>query len=127
MLVKNIKSLLIMVSDLQKARELYVNVMGFEPYQEVPGQPYLQLKCGDLILMICQVSENNKDQPGKNAIVIFNVDDVETTKKVMEDQGVQFLGAIVEISGILKMAEYVDSDNNRFQLCQVLPSKGCRL
>jgi len=52
---------------------------------------------------------------------------LETTKKVMENKGIQFIGSIVEIPGIFKMVEYVDADNNRFRLYQILPSIGCRL
>ena len=64
MLAKNIRWLWIVVSDLQKAREFYINVMGFTAYQEVPGVNYLQLKCEDSILMLYQSSQEDREKPG---------------------------------------------------------------
>ncbi len=57
---------------------------------------------------------------GSNAVMTFTVDDVVKTKAEFEKLGVKFFGDIIEIPGHVKMATFVDPDNNVFQIVQMM-------
>ena len=58
--------------------------------------------------------------PGSNAVVTLEVDDINKSKKELEDKGVKFTGPIMEYPGHVKLASFSDPDGNQFQLVQVL-------
>lgn len=120
MLVKKMGLPWITVSDLKQAKDFYVNIMGFEIHEENLDVNWLEVKCGDSLLGIWQPSFVGDDKPGQNAIVTFTVDSIEVAKKALENKGITFVGDIVEVPGVFKVATYVDSDNNKFQLYENL-------
>ncbi len=120
MLVKKMGLPWITVSDLQAAKKFYVEVMGFELFEENLEANWLEVKCGESLIGIWQALPNVYDKPGQNAVLTFTVENIENTKRVLESQGIKFLGDIVEIPGVFRVATYVDADNNKFQLYQSL-------
>jgi len=118
MLVKKMGLPWITVSNLQKAKDFYVNVMGFEIVEENTNVKWLEVKCGDSILGVWQAFEGAPDKPGQNAVITFTVDNLENTKEVLEKQGMIFVNEIAEIPGVFRVMRYADQDGNKFQLYQ---------
>ena len=72
------------------------------------GQPEEQEKC-------CR-----KEGPGSNAVLTLQVADIGSSKKELESKGVQFISPIMEVPGQVKLATFVDPDNNQFQLVEIV-------
>ena len=53
-------------------------------------------------------------------ILTFTVDDIEAAKKELEEKGVKFKTDIYEVPGHVKLVDFVDEDNNTYQLAQHL-------
>lgn len=68
-------------------------------------------------------SEYGNLKAGMNAVMTMTVDDIVKAKAELEAQGVKFIGDIIEVPGHVKMATFVDPDNNMFQLVQILHEK----
>ncbi len=120
MLVKNIRMPWITVSDLHAAKKFYVEVMGCKVHKEIPQAQWLEVQCGDQLLGIYQPFPGDYHKPGQNAVVAFNVQNIEAVKKTLESQGMRFLKDDPGVPGVFKMMTYVDKDNNTFQLYERL-------
>jgi len=123
MLAKNIRLTWVTVSDLKRAKDFYVNVMGFTLHKEIIPAQWLELKCGDSILAIYQPLPNDVQKPGQNGIITFTVDNLEVTKKALEAEGVIFVEETPGVPGVFKIATYLDADNNKFQLYERIASE----
>jgi predicted enzyme related to lactoylglutathione lyase len=82
---------------------------------------------GGALLGVGQESPDCADygamKAGMNAVMTMTVDDIVATKAEFEAKGVKFLGDIMEVPGHVKLATFVDLDNNMFQLAQMLYTK----
>ena len=114
------------VKDLDKMKHLFVDLLGLEikDYAEEYGWMELAGEHGAL-LGVCKHTDHSADAgvqqlPGSNAWVSISVDDIEFTKKHLEDNGIQFLSDIIEVPGHVKMALFADYDGNNFWICQKL-------
>ena len=67
-----------------------------------------------------QVHPKEKVKAGQNAVVTFTVDNLDKAKKEMVKKGAKCEGDIIEIPGHVKMQMVIDSDGNRFQMCEML-------
>lgn len=114
----------ITVSDIQKAKKFFTEVIGLELRTDTPEYGWIELmpKDGGSALGIGQFNPNYGKEvlPGQNAIVTFTVDDIVKTKAEFEKNGVKLLGDIVEVPGHVKMLFFTDHDGNKFQVCQTL-------
>lgn len=123
MLVKKVRLVWITVSDLQKAKDFYVNVMGFKVHKEIIPAQWLEVTCGDSILALYQPLPDDVQVPGQNGVITFAVDNLEVAKKTLEQQGVTFIEDTPGVPGVFKIATYVDADNNKFQLYERIASE----
>lgn len=71
---------------------------------------------GGSLLGIAQ--ESPEMNAGQNAVVTFEVDHLERVIEEMCQKGAKIEGDIIDIPGHVKMQTMVDSDGNRFQMCQ---------
>ncbi len=82
---------------------------------------------GGALLGVGQESPDCADygslKAGMNAVMTMTVDDIVKAKAELKAQDVKFVGDIVEVPGHVKMATFVDPDNNMFQLVQILHDK----
>lgn len=112
------------VSDIQKAKKFFTEVLGLEIRQDTPEHNWMELvaKDGGSALGVGQYNPNFGQQvkPGDNAIVTFTVDDIVISKAEFEKAGVTLIGDIVEVPGHIKMLFFTDFDGNKFQIVQLL-------
>lgn len=114
----------IMVSDIQKAKKFFTEVVGLEVRADTPEFGWIELsaKDGGAALGIGQFNPEcgTEVKPGDNAIVTFTVTDIVAVKKEFEKKGVKIIGDIVEVPGHVKMLFFTDLDGNKFQVVQML-------
>lgn len=122
MVVKSTELCWIVVNNLKKAVDFYTKTLGLKLLNltEEHGWAELQGKEGGTVLGICQVSEQNPLKPGINAVMTFNVDNMEKAKKDLQAKGLQMIGPEIVVEGHVIMQDFVDLDNNRAQLVQCL-------
>lgn len=120
MLIKAVGMPWIVVDDLQKAKQFYVDVLGFTVYEENPAYGWLEVKCGDALIGIWQAKQPADDKPGQNAVLMYIVDDIVSVKKMLEGYGTVFLGDITEMPGVFKVVTFFDPSGNKGQLFQYI-------
>ena len=111
------------VSDINKAKKFFTEVVGLELRTDTPEYGWIELvaKDGGSALGIGQCNPQYSEvQPGHNAIVTFTVDDIEKAKVEFAQKGVTLIGDIVEVPGHVKMLFFADFDGNKFQIVQLL-------
>lgn len=106
------------VSDVQKAKWLFVEVLGMTLKHDVPDYNWMEFqgKEGGRI-GVGQSSEDQKS--GKNAILSIAVDNIEEMRNHLISQEIE-VGEITEVPGHVKLAPFKDQDGNNFFLAQNL-------
>lgn len=127
MTVKKIDMTWIVVKDVKAAVKYYTDVVGLKlmEYHEDYGWAELQGYEGGSRFGIAQVNPQEPVQPGQNAVVTFTVGNLEQVKEEMVKKGAKCEGEIIEIPGHVKMQTVIDSDGNRFQVCESLHQHSC--
>ena len=117
----------IVVKDVKAAVKYYTDVVGLKlmEYHEDYGWAELQGYQGGSRFGIAQVNPQEPVQPGQNAVVTFTVGNLEQVKEEMVKKGAKCEGEIIEIPGHVKMQTVIDSDGNRFQVCESLHKHSC--
>ena len=120
MAVKKSELSWITVSDWEKAKTFFTEVVGLEVVsaQEQYGWMELRGAGGGALLGVAKSHEGGGLSPGQNAVVTFTVDNIVATKADMESKGVAFVGDIMEVPGQVKLALFKDPDGNLFHLVQ---------
>jgi predicted enzyme related to lactoylglutathione lyase len=128
-LVKKVDLSWITVSDLNKAKKFYVDILGFKLESHEPKYGWMELigVDGGMRLGIAQTQQQEKEgcaeKPGSNAIVTCVVDNIDKAIKELTPKGVKFHGSVIEVPGHVKMITFTDPDDNKFQLVEVLSKK----
>ena len=124
-IAKGISLACVTVTDLKKAKHLFVDLLGLEIKEEAEEFKWLELGSEDQEARL-GVGEYFEDQgseymqAGTSAIVSIEVENVEEAKKHLEDNGVEFLNGVLEVPGEVKLAIFKDSDGNRYFLSEKL-------
>ncbi len=120
--VKNIGLSWIVVKNMKRAVKYYTEIVGLKLMElnEEFGWAELQGYEGGSRLGIAQESPQEKVKAGQNAVVTFTVDDLEKVKGEMVKKGAKCEGDVFEVPGHVKMQTVIDSDGNRFQVCELL-------
>jgi predicted enzyme related to lactoylglutathione lyase len=116
MLIKRIGLPWITVSNLQQAKNLFVNTLGMKVSTDTPEYNWLELSLGDFKLGIGQ--EGASQKAGHNAVLTFVVDNIMEAKNFLREKGVCLIGDIMEVPGHVKLLTFIDADNNMFQLVE---------
>ena len=124
-IAKGISLACVTVSDLNKAKHLFVDLLGLDVKEHSEEFKWLELGSEDqeARLGIGESSDapgSEYMQPGTSAIVSIEVSNVEEAKKYLEENGVEFLNGVLEIPGEVKLAIFKDSDGNRYFLSEKL-------
>lgn len=125
MVVKKSTLSWITVSNLARAKQFFIDLLGLEIVEESLQFGWVELKGRDggsiigLAQSQPQMSIDNM-KAGSNAIITMEVDNLEDQKSKLEQKNVKFLGNIQEIPGHVKLALFSDPDGNLFQLVEKL-------
>lgn len=112
----------IVVRDIKQAVKYYTEVVGLKLMElnEQFGWAELEGHDGGSRLGIAQEQPHETVKPGQNAVVTFTVKNLEQSKKEMVKKGAKCEGEVLEVPGHVKMQTVIDSDGNRFQMCELL-------
>ncbi len=123
MLIKNMKLGWTTVSDIDKTRSFFIDKLGHKETDYNADYGWLEVQAEDegFTLGLGRKNEENMPyQPGHNVILTMEVDDIVAAKKLLEEKGVAFKTDIYEVPGHVKLVDFVDDDNNVYQLVQTL-------
>ncbi len=122
-IVKRMDLSWIIVSDLEKAKQFYTEVLGLIVHEYTQEYKWLEVigKDGGMLLGICEENEScGTGKAGSNAVVTMLVENILTAKDTLTSKGVTFHGPIIEVPGQVKMATFTDADGNKFQLVETV-------
>ena len=109
------------VTDLGRAIEWYIDVLGFSVIHHVSeaGWAELQTPVADVRVGLTEVER--MPAPGGGAVLTFNVHDVDAARAQLETRGdVRFDGDTCTIDGWVRLATVYDPDGNVLMLAQSL-------
>ncbi|MDX8431678.1 MAG: VOC family protein [Candidatus Algichlamydia australiensis] len=129
MVVKKSELAWINVSNMQKTKKLFVELLGMKVVDEQPEWGWMELEGiegGSRIGVANPKQEGLNDQdpsgaptkPGQNAIISLSVNNLDEVRNNLEKKGVNFVGETMEVPGQVKMATFLDDDKNVFQLVE---------
>jgi catechol 2,3-dioxygenase-like lactoylglutathione lyase family enzyme len=102
------------VSDLDRARDFYVELLAFRELYRDDDDRWARLGRDDVEL---HVGEGDVGDPEGEAIVTVDVDDVKAEAERLRAAGVQ-VGVVLEIPSTIRLLDVFDPDGNRLQLSQ---------
>ncbi len=125
-MIKSISTIGVHVSDQDKAKDFYVNRMGFEVIRDdattMPGYRWLQVAPkGAQTSIVLEKSDGSKPL-GQFSGMVLLTDDVNTTYNELSANGVDFSQVPTEQPYGIE-AQFADQDGNGFILIQ-LPTQG---
>ena len=122
MAIKSMSLAWISASDMKKAKTFFADKLGLKVTTDSAEYGWLELqgKDGGFTMGVGKADAQNPIKAGQNAVICFDVDNIEETKKELEAKGVKFMGNIEEVPGHVKLATFADEDGNVFQLAQML-------
>ena len=103
------------VSDLDRARDFYVGLLGFAELYRDDEDRWLRLGHGDVELHLA-VGDTGGDPAGE-AIDTLDVADVKAEAERLREAGVE-VGTVLEIPSTIRLLDAYDPDGNRLQLSQ---------
>jgi catechol 2,3-dioxygenase-like lactoylglutathione lyase family enzyme len=103
------------VSDLDRARDFYVRLFGFQELYHDEDDRWLRMARGEVELHLAE-GEGVGDPEGE-AIVTLDVDDVKAEATRLRDAGAE-VGTVLEIPNTIRLLDVYDPDGNRLQLSQ---------
>lgn len=110
------------MSSLEKPKEFYVEKLGLEVLDEIPGLHLISLRAGGVRISIFggfqAKSPNAKNQAGTH--LVFRTEDIEKTVEELKSKSVVFKGGITEAPGFVKFAETTVFDGNVIEFGQYL-------
>lgn len=127
MAIKRMDLAWVTVRDFPKAKHFYQEVLGLTALSVDEENGWIELvgKDGGAVVGVAQTDDVPSEDmhgayPLTGAVITFTVDDIAQTKKELEDQGVNFIGAIIEVPGHVKIIFFTDPEGNKFQLIEDL-------
>jgi catechol 2,3-dioxygenase-like lactoylglutathione lyase family enzyme len=103
------------VSDLDRARDFYVSLLGFQELYRDDDDRWLRLGRGEVELHLAEGS--NVGDPEGEAIVSLVVPDIKAEADRLRDAGAE-VGTVLEIPSTIRLLDVYDPDGNRLQLSQ---------
>lgn len=102
------------VSDLEAARDFYVERLGFEELYTDEEDRWVRL-CRDGAEV--SLAEGEGQQEEADAVLTLDVPDVKAEAERLRAAGVE-IGVVLEIPGTIRILDVFDPDGNRLQLSQ---------
>ena len=104
------------VSDLEKAKHFYGDVLGLKKTYEMPGWAEFVTAEGGVSIGLNANPANKKG----SGIVVLKVADLDKARKELAARGVEFEGEVEEVPGVVRIGTFRDPAGNRLQIAQVL-------
>lgn len=99
-------------TDPDRSRAFYVDTLGLKP----DANSDYEFWVGETCFGIWEPAKQGFDfQPQKNAHIALHCDDVEATRKDLEEKGIEFFGETFD-TGVCHMALFADPDGNDLML-----------
>ncbi|RED52375.1 VOC family protein [Aestuariispira insulae] len=116
--LKNTITLALSVRDRHVSAQWYEKHLGFETlyHADEAGWSEMQTKTDGVTLGL---GEQAEAAPG-NMVPVFGIDDIETARSALEQEGVRFDGPTETIEGMVSTATFYDPDENALMLAQDL-------
>jgi predicted enzyme related to lactoylglutathione lyase len=111
------------VSDLERSKHWYQDVLGFRFLYEVTEISWCGFETPTKGVNI-GLSQVEEVKSGGSLVPTFNVTDIESTRTKLEAQGVRFDGPTQTIPNIVMLATFYDPDGHGFRLSQGLTNQG---
>ena len=111
----------ISVSDLERSKQFFGEVLGFEHIYTLDDWGWCELRTGVEGLTL-GIGQAESVQPEGGATLTFGVDDIDAARGWLERNDVRFDGDTREIPGMVRLATFYDLDGNTFMLAEVLDS-----
>ena len=122
-LLKGINVVSISVTDLDKGRDFYRNVLELgEPVIDLPDIGWIEFKLSEESGHISLTSAEEGWQPGGGITIVMNTPDCYATSKTLRDRGVRCDEPVV-IPNMVTYFNFYDPFGNRLQACTE-PSAG---
>lgn len=102
------------VSDLDRARAFYRDVLGFEEIFVDFEDGWSRLTHGEMEIALAE-----GDPVESSGVAHVDVEDVKAEAQRLRDQGVE-VGVVFELHGQIRLVDVSDPDGNRIQLAQSL-------
>ena len=122
MTVKKIGLAWITVSDFNKSKDFFKNVLNLDihEYQDLYGWAEFKGSNEGCLLGVAKSCDQDPCnlKPGANAIVTFTVDNLDQSMAELKGKGVVFVGDVMVVPNGPKMIYFKDLDGNVFQLVQ---------
>jgi catechol 2,3-dioxygenase-like lactoylglutathione lyase family enzyme len=112
--IERIRSVAVVVSDAKKAKEWYVDKLGFEIHEDMEHWIVVGPPNSSMGIHLCQVEPL---EPG-NTGILFLADDIENTYSDLKRKGVEFTRELgkAEWNENVMYAMFKDNDGNEFWL-----------
>ena len=122
-LFKGINVVSISVTDLDKAREFYRDVLGLgEPIYDLPDAGWIEFASGSPSGNIAVTKAESDWQPNTGTTIVLNVEDFHTACTGLRQRGVHCEDPVV-FPGYVTFCSFYDPFGNRLQMCGPAPSE----
>lgn len=109
------------VSDMDRAKDFYGNVLGLTKTFEMQG--WAEFSHAEGAVSVGLSLTEKVPAPAGGATVVFRVPDLEEARRNLSAKGVAFEGEVKEFPGMVRIATFRDPFQNQLQLVQVLFTK----
>lgn len=110
------------VANLDRAVVFYTKTLDFQQVLRSDTLKWAELSFG-LDGVKIGLGEADGAQGSGTASLNIGVPDVDAARRLLESRGVTFLRDTIEISGKVKLADFVDPDGNKIRLAESLAGK----
>jgi predicted enzyme related to lactoylglutathione lyase len=102
-------------NDIDASMRFYGDVLGLPFVKRWGDRPAAEYQAGNLTLAIIDPTAFGMEFAPHKVPLAFQVDDVAATRAELQDQGVEFLGDIID-SGVCHQAIFLDPAGNQLDL-----------
>jgi len=113
--VTGVDFIAIQTQDHEAAAKFYGETLGLPFVKQWGEMPASEYQAGNLTLALMQSDAFGLEFAKGSTMIALQVDDVEATRKRLEDAGVQFRGDVLD-SGVCHQAFFADPDGNPLAL-----------
>lgn len=114
-LVTGVDFVALSTKDLDTAVKFYGDTLGLPMSVRLPERNYAEFETGNLTLSVIDAEKMGMEHQVRGHEIALHVDDVQTTRKTLEERGVTFRGDTLDTS-VCHMALFNDPDGNPLML-----------
>ena len=103
------------VTDFERSKDFYVNMLGLEFSHAWGDLPAGEFETGNLTIALMEPAAFGQEFKPHSLPIAFRVDDVAARKEELEGKGVEFQTDIID-SGVCHQAIFTDPDGNSLNL-----------